>query len=75
MDRYKGMIIWILGTSMQWPECLEILDMIHLLAYFIIPKGVTILMVKLDDLLNITGNIDSKLLLDTVLLSMSRKYI
>ena len=38
-------------------------------------EGVTILMIKLDGLINNPGNIDSIIVLDIVTLSICRKYI
>ena len=71
----KGVIIWILGTSLQWHECLKILDLVHLFAYCILSEDFAILMIKIDDLLNIPRILYSILIFDRVPLSLGRKYL
>ena len=75
MYRYKDMTRCSLGTSLQWLECLETLDLDHFLTYCIPSEGLTILMVKLGVLINVPGNLDSILVLDTVSLSLGIKYL
>ena len=54
---------------------MEILDLGNLLAYCILAEGVTIIMIKIDSLLKILGNLYSTILLDIVPLSLCSKYI
>ena len=70
MVRYKGMTICRLGSYLQRPICLEILDLGHCLAYCILTYGVTILMIKLDGLLKIPRNFEFILVIDIVPLSL-----
>ena len=52
---------------------MEILDLVHLLSYCILPEGVTVIIIKLDGLLNIPYHLDHTLVLDGVLLSLGSK--
>ena len=58
MDSYKGTINWIIGTSLQWIKCLEIIDTDQFISYLILPEGAEISMIKIDGLLNIPRNFD-----------------
>ena len=49
--------------------------MVNFISYFILIEGVTILVIKIDGLLNIPQNLDSVIVLDAMPLSLGRKYL
>ena len=67
------MIVWILGTSIQWPEFLQIFDMGHFFTYCILTYYVIILMIRLNFLLKNLGNLNFILVLDIFSISMGSK--
>ena len=54
---------------------MEIPDLDHFIAYYILIDDVTILMIKIGVLLNILWNLDSICVLGDVPLSLGRKYL
>ena len=64
------MIIWVIGASLPWLESMEVLNMVHFLVDLFLKEDVTIIIIKLDSLLNIIQYVGSIILIDVVTPSM-----
>ena len=55
---YKGMVIWVLGNSLQWLKYLEILVLGHSTFYHVLIEGVYVILIKLYGFLEVLWNLD-----------------
>ena len=69
------MIVWGLGTSLQWLSYTETFVLCHFPTYRVIPEGVAVFLIRFDGSLETFWNLDSILVFDNMSLSMSRNDI
>ena len=68
------MIVWILGTYLQWTECKKLLYIGHLYNYCILKEGLSNLLIKLDVYLIVLEQLDSIFWFSWVFFCLGGKY-
>ena len=69
------MIVWDLGTSLQWLSYTKAFVLCHFPTYHVLPEGVAVFLIRFDGSLETLWNLDSILVFDNMSLSMSRNDI
>ena len=69
------MIVWGLGTSLQWISYTEAFSLCHFPTYHVLPESVSVFLIRFDGSLETFCNLDSILVFDNMSLSMSRNDI